>query len=199
MQGRVVALFLSMTTALAACGAASPSGASSSAHGAQAPAGGSATRAPTSCEVRATGSQGRVVRYQVKAQSQWWVTYGLVTNSCATEVRLQAVVAGDVPAGAFAGADLGAARVAPRPPSGSPPDLFVPAGPENPGRILRGYALPPGDSVQVLVKVALAPGTNRPQPVPPVSLSYGGSGGAAPGSVRLPIDLSFCACPLPAS
>jgi hypothetical protein len=140
---------------------------------------------------------GRVVRYKMPDRSRLWVTYGLVTNACDKPIRLHVLSAQDATAGRYVHADLDSARVVPHAPSGPPPHSFLPAGAKTPGRALGGYDLRSGQSVEIRVPIATVATRGEPHAVPPVRLSYSPSDETGHRTMKLPIDLRFCSCPMP--
>ena len=52
---------------------------------------------PAACEeFRAERAPGQVTRYETRAGSTWWVTYGIATNGCADAMRITGVRQNDI-------------------------------------------------------------------------------------------------------
>lgn len=127
------------------------------------------------------------VRYDAPAASSWWVSYGLVQNSCSAPVTLgemKVTEAAAAPAMRWRGE---VARTDP----GERPFAFWAEGEGPPLAAVTGSIVEPGETVQIVAKLQQIE-SDRAQNLPHFALPL--SAGPARSEVALASPFTFCTC-----
>ncbi len=135
----------------------------------------------------------RLLRYEVPADSTWWITYDIVSNPCTTAATLTSLGMGSAYTSSIAW--VGEARAVPETQMVKPPfGLWADDGAQ-PGTVIPGFVLDPGARAQIVARVQSRGSASTCQRVPALALRYELAG--TKWSLPMAPDSSLCPGPLP--